>query len=231
MIVEICASNFESAKAAEDGGADRIELCEYLEIGGLTPSPKLIEKVLTKLSIPVHVLVRPRKGDFSYSEADWISVLESVEMCHELGCAGIVSGALSSDKSIDKERTGTLVEICKEMDFTFHRAFDQCRDPLAAFETLLFLGVDRLLSSGQELNAVDGIPLLKRLHVLSDNRMEIMPGSGIEPANVMHFKESGFHSVHLSAIKKTKPATSFFDTGVSGISDLQTIKEVVQIVH
>ncbi|KAA3619086.1 MAG: copper homeostasis protein CutC [Flavobacterium sp.] len=231
MIVEICASNFESALAAEQGGADRIELCTRLSVGGLSPPRDLIDKVFSEINIPVHVLVRPRSGNFCFSELEIRSMTDTIAHCGSMGCAGIVSGVLTAEKRVDIEKTRRLIVAAEGMEFTFHRAFDECVEPMTSLDDLLQLGVDRLLSSGQQLTAVDGLELLKTLMESSRDQIEIMPGAGINLSNVLTFKEAGFGSVHLSAIKKTGPARSLFDNGVEGISDLHTITEIVKLVR
>lgn len=231
MIVEICASNFESALAAEQGGANRIELCTQLSVGGLTPPRDLIEKVLSELNIPVHVLIRPRMGDFCFSELEIRAMTDTIAHCRSMGCAGIVSGVLTAENKVDIEKTRRLITAAEGMEFTFHRAFDECAEPMAALDDLLHLGVGRLLSSGQQLAALDGLELLKTLKENARDQIEIMPGAGINLSNVLAFKEAGFGSVHLSAIEKPGPARSLFDNGVEGISDLHTITEIVKLVH
>ncbi|MCW5520919.1 copper homeostasis protein CutC [Aureitalea sp. L0-47] len=231
MIVEICASNFESARIAQECGADRIELCTDLGVGGLTPSRESIQKVTTELDIPINVLVRPRKGNFVYSEVEFHEMLDTIEFCRELNCAGVVSGVLTQENEIDFERTKHLVKASEGMEFTFHRAFDEVADPISALNSLIALGVDRLLSSGLELNAADGIPLLKQLQEHSAGRIEIMPGAGINETNAQLFKVAGFQSIHLSAIKKGIAINSMFETGVEGVSDSEIIKKVITIVR
>ena len=231
MKVEICTSNFESARIAQECGADRIELCTDLGVGGLTPSYDLIQNVISELAIPVHVLVRPRKGDFVYSDSEFEDMLSTIEFCRELGCSGVVSGILTTEYEIDSKRTEKLMKASKNMEFTFHRAFDSVRDPISTLSTLITLGVNRLLSSGQEFKALDGIPLLKQLLEYSEGRIEIMPGAGIDDSNAAHFKMAGFQSIHLSAIKKNISVTNLFETGVSGISNSETIKKVIAAVR
>ncbi len=240
MIVEICANSFESSKAAREGGADRIELCTDLSVGGLTPSHGLIEKTVTEQNIPVHVLIRPRSGNFSYSEAEIDVMQKDIAFCKKIGCAGIVSGSLTVENTIDIEATKYLIDASKGMEFTFHRAFDWCIDPLQGIDTLIHLGVTRLLSSGQRSKAIDGIELLKKLKSRSKGQLEIMPGSGINEENVLRFKEAGFTSVHLSATKKRqmllqKPAISmhspsFFEEGVVAASDKETIRKIITLL-
>lgn len=232
MIVEICANSFESAKAAQDGGANRIELCTDLSVGGLTPSRKLIDTVTSKLDIPVHVLIRPRPGNFNYNETELNRMLDDIAYCKNKGCAGIVSGVLTAENDIDIRSTQHLIEAKEGMEFTFHRGFDLCRQAEFQLRQLIELGVTRLLSSGQQSKAIDGIALLKNLQTISAGKMEIMPGSGITIENALAFKKAGFKSIHASAIKKPKniAVKSFFESDFEGVSDIQTIQELVRIV-
>ena len=232
MILEICANSFESAKAAQEGGADRIELCTELSVGGLTPPRELFDKVISELDIPTHVLIRPRSGNFTYSEAELDEMFEDIAYCKDLGCAGIVSGVLTPENDIDIGATRKLIAASAGMEFTFHRGFDLCRQAQHQSASLIELGVTRLLSSGQQAKAIDGIALLKELKTVSAGKIEIMPGSGINPKNALAFKTAGFDSIHTSAIKRPKniAAKSFFETGQEGISDIQTILELAKIV-
>jgi copper homeostasis protein len=240
MKVEICANSFESAKAAQVAGADRIELCTELSVGGLTPSLGLIEKVILQLNIPVHILIRPRSGNFTYSEEEFDVMLRDIAFCGEIGCAGIVSGILDHHLEIDIKRTSRLIEASKGMDFTFHRAFDWVQDPIEEFKKLVDLKVQRLLSSGLQPTATEGISLLKQLKDISESSIEIMPGGGLNIENVLAFKEAGFTSIHLSASTKkqtlyNKPKVSmhsdtFFEDGVVAVSDQETIQNIVQLV-
>jgi copper homeostasis protein len=240
MIVEICANSFVSAKTAKEGGADRIELCTELSVGGLTPSHGLIEKIMNELDIPVHVLIRPRSGNFTYSKDEIEVMVKDITYCQKLWCSGIVCGALTLKNEVDVETTRRLMGAAAGMDFTFHRAFDWCRDPRAGLDALIRLGVTRLLSSGQQSKAIDGLVLLKELKSLSKGLIEIMPGSGISVENVVAFKDAGFKSVHLSAIVKRqvlqqKPIVSmhspaFFEEGIIGSSHKETIQKIVQLL-
>lgn len=231
MIVEICANSFDSALAAQKGGADRIELCTDLSVGGLTPSYDLIEKVLNELQIPVHVLIRPRSGDFVYSEAELDKMRKDIQFCKFMGCSGVVSGVLTYESKINTENTALLIAASGDLEFTFHRAFDVCKDPLHAVKMLMDLGVDRLLSSGQAHKAIDGINMLKEIKALSEEKIQIMPGSGITSENVLAFKNAGFEMVHLSAIKKIENIsnTDLFNAKVEGSSDLNEIIKVKNI--
>ncbi len=237
MKVEICANSFESAKAAQAAGADRIELCSELSVGGLTPSLGLIEKVILQLDIPVHILIRPRSGNFTYSEEEFDVMLRDIAFCGEIGCAGIVSGALDHHLEIDIRRTSRLIEAAQGMEFTFHRAFDWVQDPMEEFKKLMDLKVNRLRSSGLQPTAIEGLSFLKQLKDIPKSKIEIMPGSGINLENVRAFKEAGFKSIHLSASSKkqtlyNKPNVSmhnntFFEDGVVAVSDQETIQKVI----
>ncbi|QAA82413.1 copper homeostasis protein CutC [Aequorivita sp. H23M31] len=240
MIIEICANSFASAKAAQDGGADRIELCSQLSVGGLTPSLGLIEKVIIELVIPVHILIRPRSGNFTYSEEEFDVMLRDIAFCSEIGCAGIVSGVLDHHLEVDKKRTAKLIEVCKGMDFTFNRAFDWVQDPKEEIQKLIDLKADRVLTSGLQKSAVEGMSLLKELQEIAQGKIEIMPGGGINVDNVMEFKNAGFKSVHLSALSQKQTLyqapkipmhnTALFEEGLIAFSDKEKIDKVVKLV-
>ncbi|TDU40564.1 copper homeostasis protein [Gelidibacter sediminis] len=208
MILEICASNYQSAINAEAAGAHRIELCSELAVGGVTPSYGLLKQVMQKLTIPVFVLIRPRSGDFNYSEADFGIMKQDIQLCKELGCQGIVSGVLNPDNSIDIDRTKELIALARPMKFTFHRAFDWTPNPFEALDTLIDLKVDRILTSGQCSSAEKGILILNQLQKLAQGKLIILPGSGINPNNVLIFKGAGFSEVHCSAVLSPDVPTS-----------------------
>ena len=197
--VEICANGLESALTAQKGGADRIELCRSLELDGLTPNPRTIRAVIEKLQIPVHLLIRPRDGDFIYTDKEIKTIIGQIAMAQDTGCAGVVCGALNSKNEIDLEVTRKLLQAAGNLHFTFHRAFDQISDQASALEQLIDLGVKRVLTSGGELSALKGIKSLSRLLKQANGRIEIMPGAGINSSNVNQFLEAGFKSIHLSA--------------------------------
>ncbi|MFS4466900.1 copper homeostasis protein CutC [Maribacter sp. 2210JD10-5] len=197
MIVEVCANSLESALNAEKGGADRIELCSELGVGGITPSHGLIQLVVERLSIPVHVLVRPRSGHFTYSEPEMEVLLKDIENCNNIGVSGIVTGVLNKDATINEQQMRTLVKAVKPLHFTFHRAFDWVPNPKAALAQLEDIGVDTILTSGQSSNAEKGITLLKELGNHSE-KITIMAGAGINATNVHWFKELGMKAIHLS---------------------------------
>jgi copper homeostasis protein len=231
MIVEICANSFESSLAAEKGGAHRIELCTQLAFGGLTPSHQLIKKVIAELNIPVHVLIRPRKGSFCYTEIELNKMISTINFCKNTGCQGVVSGVLTSGNRINISATKRLISAAKGMDFTFHRAFDCAENPIESLEQLIDLKIKRVLSSGQKQTAYNGLSLLKEMNKLSNGKIEIMPGSGINLENALCFKDQGFSSIHLSAtLQKKENSTSFFKGGTESVSDLKTIKQIIELV-
>lgn len=181
---EVCVDSIDSALAAERGGADRVELCSDLIEGGLTPSYGVLTVARERLRIGVMVMVRPRGGDFCYSEAEFAAMLHDVRMAKESGANGVVFGVLTPDGDVDAERTGRLVAEARPLPVTFHRAFDMTRDPFAALDTLVGLGVDRLLTSGQEPSVLEGLELIARLVERAGGRIIVMPGGGITDRNV-----------------------------------------------
>ena len=189
MLVEVCANSLRSAINAEKAGADRIELCAELGVGGITPSYGLLKSVKERISIPVHVLIRPRSGDFTYSDSEFDIMKKDVALCVDLGFDGIVSGVLHKDFSLDEKRIESINQKpSKELKFTFHRAFDWVEDPYKALEQLEALKVDFILSSGQQKSAAEGIDLLIEL-LQQESNCSIMPGGGIGIDNVLRFKE------------------------------------------
>ena len=196
MIIEVCADSYEYAEKAEKAGADRIELCKHLHLDGLTPNYKTAKKTIDTLNIPVFVLIRPRHGDFNYSEKEFELMKADIVKFKEMGCKGIVSGILNNDNTIDIKRTNELVNLSRPLEFTFHRAFDVVTDPLKELEKLIQLGVERVLTSGQKQKAVKGIELLKELKKNAKDKIIIMPGSGINKLNIMNFRS--FNEIHGS---------------------------------
>ena len=238
MKLEICANSYQSAINAEKAGANRIELCSELAIGGITPSYGLLKKVMNDLTIPVHVLVRPRSGDFTYSDTEFQILKEDILICKELGVLGIVSGVLHIDNSIDIERTKELVEIAKPMNFTFHRAFDWVLNPIDEIKNLEKIGVVRILTSGQETSAEKGLNNLIEFQKAT-SKITIMPGGGINKNNIKLFQENEFKEVHLSATSQTKtiekPSISMnsnkhFDETQIATSDIEHIKTCLDII-
>ena len=197
MTVEVCVTSLESARIAQRAGAHRVELCAELSLRGITPSYGLIKTVREALDIPVHVLIRPRSGDFTYSESEFRAMLEDIDLCKSLGVDGIVSGVLDPQLQVDWHRTGTLLSRSKGCSFTFHRAFDWVSDPKTTFLSLQKMGVDTVLTSGGAPTAEEGLEVLKSLQAVS-RACVVMPGGGIRDHNAPLFKKEGFRALHLS---------------------------------
>ena len=200
MIIEVCAESYEYAVNAEKAGADRIELCKDLHLDGLTPTYETAKKTIDELNIPVFILIRPREGDFNYSNEEYELMKADIVKFKEMGCKGIVSGVLNKDKTIDIKRTKELVELSRPLEFTFHRAFDIVQDPFKEIENLIDIGVNRLLTSGQKDKAIDGLDLLNELKEKTNNKIVIMPGSGITIDNFKKF--NSFEEIHGSFTKE-----------------------------
>ena len=214
MIVEICVQSLEGAIMAQECGADRIELCGALEVGGLTPSMGLFNEVKRQINIPVHVLIRPRVGGFHYTPQEIKTMIQDVQLFTESGAEGIVIGALERDFTLDKKTMQQLITTAKSVNpkthITAHRAFDWTPDPSAAAQILTELGCQTLLSSGQAGSAVQGLELLTTLDRRFGAQLTIMPGSGINAQNRKIFAQAGFKAIHASAstiISEKQPPT------------------------
>jgi len=198
MLLEICCFNLQSAIIAQDLGAQRIELCADAQAGGTTPAFGTIEMARKKLAIPIYAIIRPREGDFLYGELEFQAMRREVAVCKELGCDGIVTGILQKDGQVDMKRMSILVELAYPMGVTFHRAFDWSSDPFQAMEDIISLGCERILTSGQKPDALTGAELIGELIDKADNRIIIMPGSGIRASNIGELagktKAQEFHS-------------------------------------
>jgi copper homeostasis protein len=182
--LEICANSLTSALAAQNGGATRVEFCDNLNEGGTTPSYGQLVVAKRMLSIPIYPIIRPRGGDFLYSDLEFEIMQADVIACRELGCAGVVFGILMPDGSIDVQRCLELKSLAGPMQVSFHRAFDMTSDLSVALETLIDMGVERVLTSGGFPTALEGAAEISRLVQQAAGRIQIMPGAGIRPANV-----------------------------------------------
>lgn len=231
MKLEICANSYQSAISAQKAGADRIELCSELSVGGITPSYGLLQKVSKAITIPKNVLIRPRSGNFCYSNKEFQQMKIDIKLCKKLGFNGIVTGVLNSDNTIDIKRTKELLEISKPLSFTFHRAFDCVKNPREALLELINLKVDRILTSGLEKNAEEGIKLLKELKQIAKNKIIILPGSGINLNNVHKFKDAGFEEIHTSASKEISNNTIFFDNTKQTVSSIKKIQKILKAIQ
>ncbi|MFN4313555.1 MAG: copper homeostasis protein CutC [Chitinophagaceae bacterium] len=182
--IEIATSDFLTTQAAVAGGADRIELCSNLAEGGTTPSYGHIRKCREQFSVPICPIIRPRGGDFLYSDEEVSIMMHDVKICRDLACDAVVIGLLNSDGSIDRDRLARFVDLAYPLPVVFHRAFDRCRDPFEALETLVELGVERVLTSGQQPVAMQGAGLIASLQEKAAGRITILVGSGVRPDNI-----------------------------------------------
>lgn len=203
LALEVCAGSLASALAAQEGGAFRVELCDNLYEGGTTPSIGTIELARMKLSIKLHVIIRPRGGDFLYSDLECVIIKRDVEQCRNLHVDGVVIGFLTADGRVDKERTREIVKLARPMAVTFHRAFDMSRDPFEALEDLILTGVDRILTSGQKNRATDGAELIARLVRQSLGKVIIMPGGGLNEHNISEFAKRVNASEYHATLRRT----------------------------
>ncbi len=229
MKLEICANSYQSAKNAQEVGAYRIELCQELSVGGITPSYGLLKQVIDNLEISVFVLIRPRAGNFVYSDAEFDIMKHDIQLCKDLGCHGIVSGILNNNKTIDIDRTRELIELSRPLPFTFHRAFDEVANPIESFLQLIDLGVERVLTSGQQTTAESGLELLKELNIMSNDRIIILAGSGITSDNALKFKNAGLKEIHASASSLIEENNSLFSMPLT-YSDPQKIKAILDAI-
>jgi copper homeostasis protein len=236
MLLEICAFNLPAALVAQGAGADRIELCSGPEEGGVTPSAGLIRMAREKLRIPVYPIIRPREGDFLYSEEEFTVMMRDVELCRGLGCDGVVIGMLLADGRVDQVRCRRLVEAAYPMGVTFHRAFDRAADPFEALETIIRIGCERILTSGQRPVAMEGVQLISELVREADERIVIMPGSGVRASNIAELAaRTGAVEFHTSA-RVAYPTTMEFVNGamqedssmvMASEEEIRRIKEVI----
>ncbi|QNF31829.1 copper homeostasis protein CutC [Adhaeribacter swui] len=203
LLLEICTDSVASCREAEKGGAARVELCANLFEGGTTPTAGCIKIAREQVNIPIHVILRPRGGDFCYSDEEFAVMQHDLEVIKSLGADGVVIGILQADGSIDIARTAALIEQARPMKITFHRAFDMVADPFGAIEQLIALGVERILTSGLEKSALEGSELIAQLIQQAAGRIIIMPGGGITNRNIARLKrETGAVEFHLTAREK-----------------------------
>ena len=205
-LIEVCVDSIESALRAQEGGADRVELCDNLLEGGTTPSAGAIAVARERLSIGLHVIIRPRGGDFCYSDAEMESMRRDVDVARQMGANGVVIGLLEPDGSIDVPRTRELLERARPLSVTFHRAFDVARDPERALEQLVGMGIDRLLTTGQEPTILEGLELVAALAHRAGGRLIVMPG-GVSERNVARVvRATGAAEVHVTGTRVVESA-------------------------
>jgi copper homeostasis protein len=208
--LEVIAFNIESCELAQKSGAHRIELCDNPGEGGTTPSIGLIKAARKKISIELFPIIRPRGGDFLYSDDEFDIMKEDILQCKKIGCDGVVIGLLNADGTIDTTRTSQLVNLGYPMSVTFHRAFDRANDPFKAMEDIINCGCERILTSGQQPTASEGIELINALIKQADERIIIMPGSGLRSDNIISIaKQSGAVEFHSSARTTSDSQMSF----------------------
>jgi copper homeostasis protein len=209
-LIELCVEGIDGFLAAQEAGADRVELCASLMEGGLTPSLATIRAAVKAARIPVHVIIRPRGGDFLYSDAEFASMVEDIKALREEGVAGVVIGCLTPDGRIDEARTKALVEAARPMSVTCHRAFDMTADAREALEALVRCGVDRVLTSGQRDTAVEGIAILKSAVEQAAGRIVVMGCGALDAGNIRTVRdEAGLTEMHFAALKTVPSGMAF----------------------
>lgn len=215
FLLEVCADSVKSAIAAQEGGADRIELCSGLAIGGLSPSPAMFREVKRNTDIKVRVLLRPRFGDFCYDEYEFRTIRDEVEQFRDLGADGVVIGILKPEGTLNMEQMAELVKAAGGIGVTMHRAFDVCRDPFEALEQCVSLGIDTILTSGQKSSAWEGRELLSRLAERAAGRLDILAGAGIGPDVIGELAAcTGVKAFHMSGKKVIDSRMEFRREGV-----------------
>jgi copper homeostasis protein len=218
MVVEVVVYNFESAMKAQEGGADRIELCDNPAEGGTTPSAGMIELVRQNLSIDVYVMIRPRGGDFSYSNYEFHMMKRDLSHCQRYSVDGVVLGILNSDGTLDKKRCQELIQRARPLKVTCHRAFDMTRDPFEALEDCIEVGFDRILTSGLQRQAINGAGLIGQLLKKANGRIALMAGSGVNEETVeATVRQSGVREIHFSALGKRDSAMQYKNAALGGM--------------
>ena len=209
-LIELCVEGIDGFLAAQDAGADRVELCASLVEGGLTPSLATIRAAVKAAKIPVHVIIRPRGGDFLYSETEFETMAEDIKALRNEGVSGVVIGCLTPDGRIDEARTKDLVEAARPMSVTCHRAFDMTADAREALEALIRCGVNRVLTSGQRDTALDGIAILKNAHEQAAGRIVVMGCGALDAQNIRKVRdETGLTELHFAALTTVPSGMAF----------------------
>ncbi len=243
-LIEACVDSYESCEIACNNGADRLELCGNLMLGGTTPTRSLFMQVAKNFEIKINVLIRPRFGDFLYSENEMDQMCDDIMMFNELGANGVVIGCLTEDGRIDEEKMKRLIACAGEMEITLHRAFDMTRDSKEALEVAVSLGIDTILTSGQEQSALLGKELIKEINEIAFGKIDIMAGAGVSSQNIVQIHEycgvtsfhtSGRNGVIKSEMRYRKKSVSM---GLENISeyelwrtDAKEFKSCADIVH
>jgi len=222
-IIEIATSDFATTKSAVEGGADRIELCANLAEGGTTPSLGTLKQCRENFNVALYPIIRPRGGDFLYTKDEYEIMLLDIKLCKQLGCDGVVIGLLNMDGTTDMVRTAQLIETAYPLGVTFHRAFDRCKDPFVTLEQLIEIGCERILTSGQQPSVVDGVDMVAELNKVADDRIIIMPGSGVRKENIkMLAEKTGCTEFHSSLRGKETSKMSFIHPGFKDSAESYT---------
>ena len=241
--LEICVDTVESAIEAQYAGADRVEFCDNLIEGGTTPSYGSVVSARNNLNIGLHVIIRPRGGDFLYSDLEYDIMRRDIEICGESGVDGIVTGILLPGGNIDVDRTAKLFEFAYPMSTTFHRAFDMCNDPVQGLEDVISAGAARLLTSGMKNKAQDGIELIRQLVIQSGDRLLIMPGGGLDETNAaLILTATKAREIHLTGRRIIESEMIFRRQGINmggvpgvaefsrKVADPERIKKIAEIL-
>ena len=219
MIIEICATSIESILNAQNAGAHRLELCENYNVGGVTPSEQFLHEAIKVSSLPINVLIRPKGGDFIFNDQEYELMIHKINLFKQLNVKGFVVGFMEKDKSLNPDILKEFREITKGYELTFHRAFDFLSNQEESLELLIEKDFDRILCSGHKLSAEKGIENLTNYNKISNDRITIMPGGGVNLDNLQKFKKSNFTEIHLSAINANDSPHSNFNI----------IKEIVEL--
>lgn len=231
MIVEVVVYNLESALKAQEGGADRIELCDNPGEGGTTPAAGIIEIVRQNLNIDVYVMIRPRGGDFHYSNYEFHAMKRDIHLCQKLSVDGVVFGILNPDGTLDKKRCQELIARARPLKVTCHRAFDMTRDPIQALEDCIEVGFDRILTSGQELQAIKGLTVISELVSRARGRIRIMAGSGVNESCVKEIVEkTAVDEIHFSAMTSRPSGMVYLNERIAGMGNQEGTEYTIRTV-
>jgi copper homeostasis protein len=215
-LLEVSVEGVDGLIVSQENGADRVELCASVLEGGITPSIGIVRQALRRARIPMFVIVRPRGGDFLYSEDEYESMRQDIMTCQQLGVPGVVTGCLTSDGQVDEQRTAELLRLARPMSVTFHRAFDMVRNQEEALEALIRLGVDRVLTSGQRATAIEGAGNLKRLGETAKKRIIVMPCGSVRASNIAQvIRETGLREFHFAGHAQQASAMTYRNSHVA----------------
>ncbi len=244
LAIEVCVEGVDGLLAAQAAGANRVELCASLLEGGVTPSFGVIQEALRQSRIPVHVIVRPRGGDFLYTDIEYATMRADVQSCRAAGAHGVVIGCLTADGQVDVARTRELVELARPMSVTFHRAFDMTRDPAEALDALIRCGVDRVLTSGQRETAIEGMDTLRRINEQAGDRIIVMGCGALTPDNIATVRRAAnLKELHFAALRNEPSGMRYRNprVGMGGsdrdreytntVTDPSLVRETIQAAH